>query len=687
MKVALKIEKPDKSKRILLFEYDVLKQLQGLNHTPQVYEFVDRKSSGQNFIVMRLLGKNLANQKKVLGRKMTLDLATNYLVILQSLIFDSFQLQMIDAIEEVHNRGFIHRDIKPSNFVIGKGIEKPKVYIVDFGLAKQHMQHGVPLSMRPIADFRGTITYASLNAHHKIDLARRDDMWSYYFVILDFLNEILPWRNNSVKDEVKDIKLKCFSNPEKYLWTTTTRGLQQVKDIFYHLKNLEYADSPNYQFIRDKLIEIKNIQTTQFIHSSVPQYVYHPPQIQQIQQPSYVIQTQNPIYEKPYSLAYNQHHRPQSKKPAYQAFANKQLCDIQDNQNMLPFNRGQNIFEVDVHNDPLNMPAYQPIYQPQTIIYQPQSFEIRKPKYIIQQSSKQNYQPQQQQHYINMNQHNQSQVFQPYSSQLQPNQTYQIVKPQTNQISFDPAEIFEIQGQPKYQNQSSHYLNKNFFEIPQNNHSLQLDLADRCCSPFLANSAANKDRKASNDSFNERLFEHNCNIMDSNTQSSGSSNNQFNPFQHPPYSAFNPVQTCFSNFQGDLIQDIPTQVQYIDNISNQQYIQEPKEIMVQPQPVYIQVQQSPQIFLQPVQTQVQQVTKFQPTNTYIIQQQQNPHPYITQMKKRDQKFMDKFADPRKQQYDLVKRELLNQQYHQKKMQNNLEPIVHLDSIIACPQLV
>lgn len=49
---------------------------------------------------------------------------------------------MLDAIEEVHSRGFIHRDIKPSNFCVGKGHLKEKVFIVDFGLAKQHLSNG-----------------------------------------------------------------------------------------------------------------------------------------------------------------------------------------------------------------------------------------------------------------------------------------------------------------------------------------------------------------------------------------------------------------------------------------------------------------------------------------------------------------------------------------------------------------
>jgi serine/threonine protein kinase len=47
---------------------------------------------------------------------------------------------MLDAIEKLHDHGFIHRDIKPSNFVVGKGKASKQVYMVDFGLAKMHLQ-------------------------------------------------------------------------------------------------------------------------------------------------------------------------------------------------------------------------------------------------------------------------------------------------------------------------------------------------------------------------------------------------------------------------------------------------------------------------------------------------------------------------------------------------------------------
>ncbi len=101
------------------------------------------------------------------------------------------------------------------------------------------------------------MSFASLNAHNNVDLARRDDIWSLYFVILDFLNEKLKWREKKEysMDEVRVIKNRCLSNPDKFLWETT-RGIPEVKNIFYHLKKLEYRDKPDYVYIREQLRSI-----------------------------------------------------------------------------------------------------------------------------------------------------------------------------------------------------------------------------------------------------------------------------------------------------------------------------------------------------------------------------------------------------------------------------------------------
>jgi tau tubulin kinase len=110
------------------------------------------------------------------------------------------------------------------------------------------------------ADFRGTVSFASLNAHNNIDLARRDDIWSFYITMLDFLNEKLEWRENReyTISQVKEIKTKCFKSPRKKLWVGSTRDIEQVRTIFNHIESLDYVDCPDYNLIHDNLVEIYN---------------------------------------------------------------------------------------------------------------------------------------------------------------------------------------------------------------------------------------------------------------------------------------------------------------------------------------------------------------------------------------------------------------------------------------------
>jgi len=76
---------------------------------------------------------------------------------------------MLYAIQAIHDAGYIHRDVKPSNFVLGSGKGYNQVYLIDFGLGKRHLnEDGTPVEERKNMSFRGTVAYASLNAHNKL---------------------------------------------------------------------------------------------------------------------------------------------------------------------------------------------------------------------------------------------------------------------------------------------------------------------------------------------------------------------------------------------------------------------------------------------------------------------------------------------------------------------------------------
>ena len=262
--VALKVEKKDKLKSILKTEYDILKNLQGIKHIPKIYEFIENlticRTSNLNCIEMELLGKNLGIFKKTF---------LNF----NSILAYDILLQSITAIENLHNKGYIHRDIKPTNFVLGRNDEENlnknyslgvpindiNIYLVDFGLAKLHLdKDNKPFPPRSNTDFRGTFTYASLNAHNKLDLSRRDDLWSFFFMILDLLNENLPWRNcKDDKEDIQKMKEKCLSNPKDNLFLTTCKNKEGIYNIFRYICSLKYEDKPNYKYIYDELFQLR----------------------------------------------------------------------------------------------------------------------------------------------------------------------------------------------------------------------------------------------------------------------------------------------------------------------------------------------------------------------------------------------------------------------------------------------
>ena len=277
MNVALKIEKNNK-KQILKNEYDIYNSLQHLSCIPKIYNYLPNitkekdEKNHLNCIEMELLGKNLLLFQK----------SFNYY---NNILAYDILLQCLKCIQNIHNHGFVHRDIKPSNFCLHKQdeqniISKYKnniffkneitVYLIDFGLVKKIKEetnidnrdnrgigNGEKNNNR---GFVGTLTYASMSAHNKEELSKKDDLWSFFFMILDLLNENLPWRNYSFEQEDKiiEIKQKCINDPDKYLFLTNTKNNKEIINIFYYIKNLKFESEPDYEFIYNQLIISKN---------------------------------------------------------------------------------------------------------------------------------------------------------------------------------------------------------------------------------------------------------------------------------------------------------------------------------------------------------------------------------------------------------------------------------------------
>ncbi|XP_052386547.1 tau-tubulin kinase 2 isoform X2 [Carassius gibelio] len=231
--VALKAESAQQPKQVLKMEVAVLKKLQGKDH---VCRFVGcGRNDRFNYVVMELQGRNLADLRRSMNRG-TFTVSTTL----------RLGLQILEAIESIHSVGFLHRDIKPSNFAMGRFPSTCRTcYMLDFGLARQFTNSSQEVRPpRPVAGFRGTVRYASVNAHKNKEMGRHDDLWSLFYMLVEFLVGQLPWRKIKDKDQVGKLK-------EKYDHRLMLKHLPTEFSVFLdHTSNLDYFTKPDYQLLR-----------------------------------------------------------------------------------------------------------------------------------------------------------------------------------------------------------------------------------------------------------------------------------------------------------------------------------------------------------------------------------------------------------------------------------------------------
>lgn len=232
--VALKTEKLDSKKRVLKIEVAVLKKLQACPFVCRYQQFGRHEEF--HFVVMELLGENLSVlRKRQPGKRFSIGTTMR------------LGMQMVRAIEGMHDHGYLHRDIKPSNFAMGRHHEnRDWCFLIDFGLARRYvLPSGDIRTARESAGFRGTARYASINSHLSKELSRRDDMWSLLYMMIEFLKGNLPWSNIENKEDVGRRKIELDS-------LDLVAGLPpEMASFMEHLRTLDYKDKPNYDFIAD----------------------------------------------------------------------------------------------------------------------------------------------------------------------------------------------------------------------------------------------------------------------------------------------------------------------------------------------------------------------------------------------------------------------------------------------------
>ncbi|KAK5978564.1 Serine/threonine-protein kinase [Trichostrongylus colubriformis] len=169
----MKVEPLMKSKddEILKMEIFVLKKVQNSRHVCRC--LASGKTDSYTYVVMSLLGKELSEiRRRLPNRKISLPSTLR------------ISIQVVRALQDIHEAGFIHRDVKPSNLAMGL-YNTQVCYVFDFGLARQILipDASGTLKLREPRNkvmFRGTVRYCSLNVHQYKEQGRHDDLTDPY---------------------------------------------------------------------------------------------------------------------------------------------------------------------------------------------------------------------------------------------------------------------------------------------------------------------------------------------------------------------------------------------------------------------------------------------------------------------------------------------------------------------------
>jgi len=98
--------------------------------------------------------------------------------------------QTADALDEAHAEGLVHRDVKPANILLARSRKGERVFLSDFGLAKQWASGS---SLTRSGFFVGTISYAAPEQFTGGDIDGRADVYSLGCVMFECLTGRPPF--------------------------------------------------------------------------------------------------------------------------------------------------------------------------------------------------------------------------------------------------------------------------------------------------------------------------------------------------------------------------------------------------------------------------------------------------------------------------------------------------------------
>ncbi|KRY89597.1 Casein kinase I -like protein hhp1 [Trichinella pseudospiralis] len=237
--VAIKIEKRMGKPSMLCFEKKVYKFLSGSSFVPAIKHF--GTDDFNSYLSMELLGPNMEDVLEAKNRDL---LVTDVCL---------YAVQIIKAIQFIHERGFIHRDLKPENILLRqRDLSTHEVSLIDFGCAVRYRVSKYKFShiaYREKLPVMGTLRYMSISAHLGIQQSRRDDLQTVGYILTYLAKGKLPWQDMQVtsfaEQNMEVASMKIRMKPQHLC-----QGLPSAfSNYMKYCRSLEFASEPDYSYL------------------------------------------------------------------------------------------------------------------------------------------------------------------------------------------------------------------------------------------------------------------------------------------------------------------------------------------------------------------------------------------------------------------------------------------------------
>lgn len=227
---ALKVESTTLRKQALQREIVFMKTLDS-PYFPKLIRY--EENIEYRFLAMELCGTSLSAVRRAMpGHKFSISTVIRV------------GIEMLRAIAAIHKHGILHRDIKPSNFLMRPSRRYP-LALTDYGLSKFYIDQetGEILPPRHRPGFVGTNKYASLAAHLGEELGRRDDLYSWFYSLIELWAGHLPWPSSRDKEKVYEAKRVTDISSE------IKEMPPSMLCVYRLIRRLDRDEEPNYNLL------------------------------------------------------------------------------------------------------------------------------------------------------------------------------------------------------------------------------------------------------------------------------------------------------------------------------------------------------------------------------------------------------------------------------------------------------